>query len=177
MKRLLPYIKRAEELELEEPLASFYCRTYVVENLLKDPSLQSIALDHLTKAESLKVRIQVQDLKSAGPKLFEDFCLAVYSSAEEAISVSPADAAMRFYFAALFFDVLTQFGPLKPELEDKRARARRLVMELRQGGGRQEQQPRDLVAAAGRDLDNNDKMAAIAKLKEALRILETTSAS
>ncbi len=51
-------------------------------------------------------------------------------------------------------------------------------MELRQGGGRQEQQqPLDLRAAAGRDLDNNDKLAAIAKLKEALRILETTSAS
>lgn len=176
MKKVLPYIKRADELEQEEPLASFYCRTYAVEQLLgtTEPSLQSMVLEQLEKAEGLKSMRLPEDLIAAGgPQQFRDFCARVYASADEALAERDGEAtelAMRFYFATLFYDVLTQFGALSDEDESKRVRARRLVLDIKRGVHNDDaySHERQLLGEAMNLLTCNDKAAAVAKLRDAL---------
>ncbi len=169
MKRLTPYVKRADELQVEEPLASFYCRTYVVEQLIagNDPSLQSLALDQLEIAENLKSSSLPADINTnGGPERFRLFCQEVFEAAEN----STAEAT-RYYFSSLFFDVLTQFGPLSVEDEAKRAKARRMVVDLRRPGLFLEE--RKSLGEAIKELEKGAKQSALEKLKEVIRNLET----
>ena len=176
MKRYVPYVKRANELEAEDPLAAFYCRLYVVEQLvaLKDPSVQGLAVEQLDKAEALRTTVLPADVNVSGPSQFGQFCDSVYAAAEEADETSvPTEQAMRYYFASLFYDVLTQFGPLDERREAQRARARRLVVELKRGSATNFSEERAAIAAALADLDRTDKAAALARLKDAVLGLES----
>lgn len=174
MKRLTPYIKRADELQAEDPLASFYCRTYVVEQLiaLNDASLQALALDQLELAENLKSSSLPPDINTnGGPEQFKLFCQEVFEAAEASASdTGAAEAAMRYYFSSLFFDVLSQFGPLSTEEEAKRTKARRMVVELRRGGTFFDE--RRILGETIKDLERGAKDAALDKLKEVIRKLE-----
>ena len=69
----------------------------------------------------------------------EEFCIGVFANADRAdrdSAVQPPDIALasRFYIAALFFDVLTQFhadGQLPPDLEQKRKYAKYRTIQIR----------------------------------------------
>jgi vacuolar protein sorting-associated protein VTA1 len=139
-KKLLPYLKRADELESREPLASFYCRLYVAEQLMKtrvagDADTDAALIHVLDEAEKLKPSLG-PDLTVQGPIAFQQFCRELFDAALEGESagIEPTAAAMKYYFASLFLDVLTQFGELTQELEEMRTFARNKVVQLRRGG-------------------------------------------
>ena len=83
-----------------------------------------------------------------GPIQMEEFCLSVFANADKAdreSEIQPPDVALasRFYIAALFFDVLTQFhsgGQLPPDLEQKRKYAKYRTIQIRN------RQPLEVVA-------------------------------
>ena len=86
----------------------------------------------------------------------EEFCLSVFSNADKSdreSPVQPPDIALasRFYIAALFFDVLTQFhsgGQLPPDLEQKRKYAKYRTIQIRN------RQPLDVVEEEQPTLDS-----------------------
>lgn len=135
-KRLVPYLKRADELESREPLAAFYCRIYVAEQLMSQRSQESDAalMVVLDDAERLKP-VLGPGLSAEGPLAFDQFSREIFDAAVEAESsgLDAVSLATRFYFSSLFFDVMTQFGPLPPDVEEKRSYARSRVMQLRRG--------------------------------------------
>ncbi|KAI5432884.1 hypothetical protein KIW84_020264 [Lathyrus oleraceus] len=123
-KLLLPYLQRADELQKHEPLVAYYCRLYAMERGLKIP--QS---DRTKTTNSLLVSLMKQlekDKKSIqlGPEdnlYLEGFSLNVFGKADKQDRAGRADisTAKTFYAASIFFEILNQFGPVQPDLEQK----------------------------------------------------------
>lgn len=167
-KRLLPYLKRADELEAREPLASFYCRLYVADQLLtqRSPESDAALMAVLDDAERLKPGLG-PGLSTEGPQAFEQFSREIFDAAVEAESagLDAVALATKYYFSSLFFDVMTQFGPLSTELEEKRSYARSRVMQLRRGGVVRWAEVRARLQAAAQGADAEDA----GRVREALR--------
>ncbi|KAL6909848.1 hypothetical protein ACP4OV_001507 [Aristida adscensionis] len=123
-KGLLPYLQRADELQKHEPLVAYYCRLYAMEKGLKIPQKE-----RTKTTNSLLISIMNQlekDKKSLtlGPDdnlHLEGFALNVFSKADKQDRAGRADlnTAKTFYAASIFFEVLNQFGPLQPDIEQK----------------------------------------------------------
>ena len=177
LKRLIPYLKRADELEIREPLAAFYCRLYAAEQLMKarspgDHETDAALISILDEAEKLKPGLGA-NISSEGPQAFEQFAREIFDAALETESAGQVDAAAlatRFYFASLFFDVLTQFGPLSPELEEQRNFARAKITQLKRGGVKWAQL-RVLLQSAREAADAEDAARAREALRGALDLL------
>ena len=138
-KRLLPYLRRAEELDPHEPLAAFYCRLYVAEELMKsrasgDRSCEDLLVQVLDTAEAMKGDLAV-NISDDGPRLYEEFCRQVFESAkqEEMDGVTGNMLATRYYYATLFFDVMGQFGALPSDIESARNLCRQKIMQIKRG--------------------------------------------
>ena len=171
-KKLLPYLKRADELETREPLASFYCRLYVADQLMKirtsgvsDPELDTSLINAIDEAEKLKPSLG-PNVATQGPVAFELFCREVFDAAIEGEASSDNQAAAsKYYFASLFIEVLTQFGPLTHEFEEMRTFARNRVLILRKGTGSVKwEQVRSLLIEASAAVDAES----VTKLKQVL---------
>ncbi|GLU23833.1 hypothetical protein SLE2022_398090 [Rubroshorea leprosula] len=123
-KLLLPYLQRADELQKHEPLVAYYCRLYAMERGLKIPNGERTKT---TSALLVSLMNQLEkDKKSLklGPEdnlHLEGFALNVFAKADKQDRAGRADlnTAKTFYAASIFFEILNQFGPLQPDLEQK----------------------------------------------------------
>ncbi|XP_051133538.1 protein HOMOLOG OF MAMMALIAN LYST-INTERACTING PROTEIN 5-like [Andrographis paniculata] len=123
-KLLLPFLQRADELQKHEPLVAYYCRLYAMERGLKIPQQ-----DRTKTTNSLLVSLMGQlekDKKSLklSPDDYlyvEGFASNVFAKADKQDRAGRADlnTAKTYYAASLIFEILNQFGPLQPELEQK----------------------------------------------------------
>ncbi|XP_022151301.1 protein HOMOLOG OF MAMMALIAN LYST-INTERACTING PROTEIN 5 [Momordica charantia] len=124
-KLLLPYLQRADELQKHEPLVAYYCRLYAMERGLKIPQGERTKT---TNALLVSLMNQLEkDKKSLnlGPDdslHLEGFALNVFAKADKQDHAGRADlnTAKTFYAASIFFEIISQFGPLQPDLEQKR---------------------------------------------------------
>ncbi|KAI5065230.1 hypothetical protein GOP47_0019925 [Adiantum capillus-veneris] len=123
-KVLLPYLQRADELQKHEPLVAYYCRLYGMERGLKIPvkertkTTNAILVSLMNQLEKDKKTVQV----SPEDNLYvEGFALSVFAKADKQDRAGRADltTAKTFYAASIFIEVLHQFGPLQPDIEQK----------------------------------------------------------
>ncbi|GMI63782.1 extensin-like, homolog of mammalian LYST-INTERACTING PROTEIN5 [Hibiscus trionum] len=123
-KLLLPYLQRADELQKHEPLVAYYCRLYAMEKGLKIPNSErtkttnSLLVSLMNQLEKDKKTVKL------GPEdnlHLEGFALNVFSKADKQDRAGRADlnTAKTFYAASIFFEIINQFGPLQPDLEQK----------------------------------------------------------
>ncbi|XP_050219252.1 protein HOMOLOG OF MAMMALIAN LYST-INTERACTING PROTEIN 5 [Mercurialis annua] len=123
-KLLLPYLQRADELQKHEHLVAYYCRLYAMEKGLRIPQSERTKT---TNALLISLMNQLEkDKKSLnlGPENnlhVEGFALNVFGKADKQDRAGRADlnTAKTFYAASIFFEILNQFGPLLPDLEQK----------------------------------------------------------
>ncbi|XP_057978082.1 protein HOMOLOG OF MAMMALIAN LYST-INTERACTING PROTEIN 5 [Malania oleifera] len=123
-KLLLPYLQRADELQKHEPLVAYYCRLYAMERGLRIPQNERTKT---TNALLISLMNQLEkDKKSLklGPEdslHLEGFALNVFAKADKQDRAGRADlsTAKTFYAASIFFEILSQFGELQPDLEQK----------------------------------------------------------
>ncbi|XP_022734631.1 protein HOMOLOG OF MAMMALIAN LYST-INTERACTING PROTEIN 5-like [Durio zibethinus] len=123
-KLLLPYLQRADELQKHEPLVAYYCRLYAMEKGLRIPNSERTKT---TNALLVSLMNQLEkDKKSLklGPEdslHLEGFALNVFAKADKQDRAGRADlnTAKTFYAASIFFEIINQFGPLQPDLEQK----------------------------------------------------------
>ncbi|KAJ6845200.1 MAMMALIAN LYST-INTERACTING PROTEIN 5-like protein [Iris pallida] len=123
-KLLLPFLQRADELQKHEPLVAYYCRLYAMERGLRIPPKERTKT---TNALLVSLMNQLEkDKKSInlGPEdnlYVEGFASSVFTKADKQDRAGRADlnTAKTFYAASIFFEILTQFGDLQPDLEQK----------------------------------------------------------
>ncbi|XVF03771.1 hypothetical protein REPUB_Repub05bG0021900 [Reevesia pubescens] len=123
-KLLLPYLQRADELQKHEPLVSYYCRLYAMEQGLKIPNSErtkttnSILVSLMNQLEKDKKSLKLGPEDSLH---LEGFALNVFAKADKQDRAGRADlnTAKTFYAASIFFEIINQFGPLQPDLEQK----------------------------------------------------------
>ncbi|TDH65123.1 uncharacterized protein CCR75_008914 [Bremia lactucae] len=135
-KSLLPFIRRAEELDRdtsrpESKLIAYFCRQYAMELGIKlrenDPSNEST--DYLL---SLMDRLEYEKNKlpefsqEEGKEICEDFALEIFSKAddEDQTGMANKSTARTFYAAGTFFDILNQFGEISDDTLEKRRYSR-----------------------------------------------------
>ncbi|GMJ15982.1 extensin-like, homolog of mammalian LYST-INTERACTING PROTEIN5 [Hibiscus trionum] len=123
-KLLLPYLQRADELQKHDPLVAYYCRLYAMEKGLKIPNSERTKT---TSALLVSLMNQLEKDKKTvklGPEdnlHLEGFALNVFSKADKQDRAGRSDlnTAKTFYAASIFFEIINQFGPLQPDLEQK----------------------------------------------------------
>ncbi|XP_047342566.1 protein HOMOLOG OF MAMMALIAN LYST-INTERACTING PROTEIN 5 isoform X2 [Impatiens glandulifera] len=123
-KLLLPYLQRADELQKHEPLVAYYCRLYAMERGLKIPqnertkTTNQILISIMNQLEKDKKSLT---LNPDDQLHLEGFALGVFSKADKQDRAGRSDlnTAKTFYAASIFFEVLTQFGELQPDIEQK----------------------------------------------------------
>uniref|UniRef100_A0A1J3HHE5 Protein-like protein OF MAMMALIAN LYST-INTERACTING PROTEIN 5 n=1 Tax=Noccaea caerulescens TaxID=107243 RepID=A0A1J3HHE5_NOCCA len=123
-KILLPYLQRADELQKHEPLVAYYCRLYAMEKGLKIPQSErtkttnSILMSLINQLEKDKKSL---NLSPDDNMHVEGFALSVFAKADKQDRAGRADlsTAKTFYAARIFFEILSQFGPVPPDIEQK----------------------------------------------------------
>ncbi|GAV85865.1 DUF605 domain-containing protein [Cephalotus follicularis] len=123
-KLLLPYLQRADELQKHDPLVAYYCRLYAMERGLKIPTSErtkttnSLLVSLIKQLEKDKKSLKLTPEDSLH---LEGFALNVFAKADKQDRAGRADlsTAKTFYAASIFFEILYQFGPLQPDLEQK----------------------------------------------------------
>eukprot|EP00743_Colponemidia_sp_Colp-15_P002257 GILK01002446.1.p1 GENE.GILK01002446.1~~GILK01002446.1.p1 ORF type:complete len:358 (-),score=51.13 GILK01002446.1:267-1295(-) len=131
LKPILPYLRRAEELDKHQPIVAYYCRLYAVQEGLKlrtaipkpdSDKITAFILDQMTLLETQKKSIALEN----GAQDMENFALDVFARADEedrSGNITKA-TANKFYVASLFMDVLQQFGDLQIDIAEKRRYAK-----------------------------------------------------
>ncbi|KAL0914789.1 hypothetical protein M5K25_015168 [Dendrobium thyrsiflorum] len=123
-KLLLPFLQRADELQKHEPLIAYYCRLYAMDRGLKIPQKErtkttsSLLISLMNQLEKDKKSLKL------GPEdnlYVEGFASNVFAKADKQDRAGRADlnTAKTFYAASIFFEVLTQFGELAQDIEQK----------------------------------------------------------
>ncbi|KAL3673325.1 hypothetical protein V7S43_001041 [Phytophthora oleae] len=131
-KTLLPFIRRAEELDRdtsrpESKLIAYYCRQYAMELgiKLRENDASNDATDYLL---SLMDRLEDEKNKlpdftqEEGKEICEDFAMEIFSKAddEDRAGMANKSTARTFYAAGTFFDILNQFGDISEDVVEKR---------------------------------------------------------
>ncbi|EEY66038.1 vacuolar protein sorting-associated protein VTA1 [Phytophthora infestans T30-4] len=131
-KTLLPFIRRAEELDRdtsrpESKLIAYFCRQYAMELgiKLRENDSSNEATDYLL---SLMDRLEEEKNKlpdftqEEGKEICEDFAMEIFSKAddEDRAGMATKSTARTFYAAGTFFDILSQFGDLSEDVVEKR---------------------------------------------------------
>ncbi|CAI5741427.1 unnamed protein product [Hyaloperonospora brassicae] len=131
-KPLLPFIRRAEELDRdtsrpESKLIAYYCRQYAMELgiKLREHDASNEATDYLL---SLMDRLEGEKDKlpeftqEEGQVICEDFALEIFAKAddEDRAGIANKSTARTFYAAGTFFDILNQFGDASDDVVEKR---------------------------------------------------------
>ncbi|ERN01624.1 protein HOMOLOG OF MAMMALIAN LYST-INTERACTING PROTEIN 5 [Amborella trichopoda] len=135
-KLLLPYLQRADELQKHEPLVAYYCRLYAMERGLKiNPKERTKTTNALLVSLMKQLEKDKKSLK-LGPEdnlHVEGFALNVFAKADKQDRAGRADlnTAKTFYAASIFFEILTQFGELQPDIEQKQKYAVWKAAEIR----------------------------------------------
>lgn len=123
-KLLLPYLQRADELQKHEPLVAYYCRLYAMERGLKIPQSERTKTTNALLVSLMKQLEKDKKSIQLGPEdnlYLEGFALNVFGKADKQDRAGRADlnTAKTFYAASIFFEILNQFGPVQPDLEQK----------------------------------------------------------
>ncbi|CAI5730728.1 unnamed protein product [Peronospora farinosa] len=131
-KTLLPFIRRAEELDRdtsrpESKLIAYFCRQYAMELgiKLRENDTSNEATDYLL---SLMDRLEGEKEKlpeftqEEGKEICEDFAMEIFSKAddEDRTGIATKSTARTFYAAGTFFDILHQFGDISEDVQEKR---------------------------------------------------------
>ncbi|KAK8602823.1 hypothetical protein V6N13_085025 [Hibiscus sabdariffa] len=128
-KLILPYLQRADELQKHDPLVAYYCRLYAMEKGLKIPNgertrttnaLLVSLMNQLEKCSMILVLCRIRSRPEDNLHL-EGFALNIFAKADKQDRAVRADlsTAKTFYAASIFFEIINQFGPLQPDLEQK----------------------------------------------------------
>jgi Vta1 like len=176
-RRLIPFLKRADELRDSNSLASFVFRIFLIEKLVQSQAPESLILEQLDQAEILKSEFEDMTGEERTAK-FEELTLSVYQEAEEELSHPEGNSpdanaiAMKFYFASLFFEVLGHSKKLSDDLSGKQSRCKQIVVELR-GGISSGNRPRSLILASLKYLDSGNKEKCIETLRNVIQVLSS----
>ncbi|XP_039171801.1 protein HOMOLOG OF MAMMALIAN LYST-INTERACTING PROTEIN 5 isoform X1 [Eucalyptus grandis] len=123
-KALLPYLQRADELQKHEPVVAYYCRLYAMDRGLRIPQGERTKTTNALLNSLIKQLEKDKKSLTLGPEdslHLEGFALNVFGKADKQDRAGRADlnTAKTFYAASIFFEILNQFGPLQPDLEQK----------------------------------------------------------
>ncbi|GKV38726.1 hypothetical protein SLEP1_g46608 [Rubroshorea leprosula] len=123
-KLLLPYLQRADELQKHDHLVAYYCRLYAMERGLKIPNSERTKTTNALLASLMNQLEKDKKSLKLGPEdnlHLEGFALNVFAKADKQDRAGKADlnTAKTFYAASIFFEILNQFGPIQPDLEQK----------------------------------------------------------
>ncbi|KAJ6333294.1 hypothetical protein OIU77_009208 [Salix suchowensis] len=123
-KLLLPYLQRADELQKHEALVAYYCRLYAMEKGLRIPQNERTKTTNSLLISLMKQLEKDKKSLKLGPEdnlYLEGFALNVFGKADKQDRAGRADlsTAKTFYAASIFFEIITQFGELQPDLEQK----------------------------------------------------------
>ncbi|KAF4320470.1 hypothetical protein BBO99_00002621 [Phytophthora kernoviae] len=131
-KALLPFVRRAEELDRdtsrpESKLIAYFCRQYAMELgiKLRENDASNDTTDYLL---SLMDRLEDEKNKlpdftqEEGKEICEDFAMEIFSKAddEDRAGMASKSTARTFYAAGTFFDILNQFGDISDDIVEKR---------------------------------------------------------
>ncbi|XP_038685297.1 protein HOMOLOG OF MAMMALIAN LYST-INTERACTING PROTEIN 5-like [Tripterygium wilfordii] len=120
-KLLLPYLQRADELQKHEPLVAYYCRLFGMEKGLRIPQSErtkttnALLVSLMNQLEKDKKSLKLSPEDSLH---LEGFALNVFAKADKQDHAGRADmnTAKTFYAASIFFEILSQFGPVQPDV-------------------------------------------------------------
>ncbi|KAI4340033.1 hypothetical protein MLD38_024909 [Melastoma candidum] len=135
-KALLPYLQRADELQKHEPIVAYYCRLYAMDRGLKIPASNRTKTTNSLLNSLIKQLEKDKKSLNLGPEdnlYLEGFALNLFGKADKQDRAGRADlnTAKTFYAASIFFEVLNQFGPVRPDLEQKRKYAAWKAVDIR----------------------------------------------
>eukprot|EP00457_Paulinella_chromatophora_P011922 gb/GEZN01012090.1/.p1 GENE.gb/GEZN01012090.1/~~gb/GEZN01012090.1/.p1 ORF type:complete len:318 (-),score=60.40 gb/GEZN01012090.1/:54-1007(-) len=125
-KSINKYLIQAKKLATANPVVSYYCRMHAVKVGMKlqpkkgsaEEKLLSQVISDLEKQHEVVNGVSKEDAKSR----VEAFALAVFKAADDndRAATPTKQTAVMFRDAFLFMDVVSQFGPLSPEVQGKR---------------------------------------------------------
>ncbi|XP_057831012.2 protein HOMOLOG OF MAMMALIAN LYST-INTERACTING PROTEIN 5 [Cryptomeria japonica] len=123
-KLILPFLQRADELQKHEPLVAYYCRLYAMERGLKIPAKERTKTTSALLVSLMKQLEKDKKSLTLGPEdnlYVEGFASNVFAKADKQDRAGRADltTAKTFYAASIFFEILSQFGEVQPEIEQK----------------------------------------------------------
>ncbi|KAF5727933.1 vacuolar protein sorting-associated protein VTA1 [Tripterygium wilfordii] len=123
-KLLLPYLQRADELQKHEPLVAYYCRLFAMEKGLRIPQSERTKTTNALLVSLMKQLEKDKKSLKLSPEdslHLEGFALNLFAKADKQDRAGRSDlnTAKTFYAASIFFEILNQFGPVQPDLEQK----------------------------------------------------------
>jgi len=139
LKRVQPYLKRAAELDDDQPIIAHYCRVYALETLVmarqtgeSNTELDALMMQTFNVAEACKQRLDL----SNGPATMEAFARAAFENADVADRSGKVDGRIpsQFYIASLFIEALAQFHNrvLPPDLAELSRYAKQRAVHVRE---------------------------------------------
>lgn len=141
LKKYLPFVKRAEELERavdrDSKVVAYHCRLYVVvkgskEDGASDPTSQAFLLSQMDILEKIKPTLGLSNSQSSFESC-KNYAMKVFTQADEEDRMGVADKATvkLFYYAGSFFDVLDQFQDVDlAEVNEKKLYAKYRASEI-----------------------------------------------
>ena len=120
---LLPFLKRAEEVERVDALVAYYCRMRAAEEGLalddRAPETTELLGEVLGKLEAAKEGLELEH--EADRMHCEGFAMSIFEKADRADRAGAASlgTAKAFYASSVFMEVCRQFGELDADLEAK----------------------------------------------------------
>eukprot|EP01114_Cavostelium_apophysatum_P008280 TRINITY_DN2065_c0_g1_i2.p1 TRINITY_DN2065_c0_g1~~TRINITY_DN2065_c0_g1_i2.p1 ORF type:complete len:368 (-),score=75.81 TRINITY_DN2065_c0_g1_i2:57-1160(-) len=133
MKPTAPFLVHAQQLEKVDPVMSYYCRYYAVQQGIKlrtanpDNESKKFLISIMDKLEAQKQSLGAKlEEPNMGEPYVQRFALRVFGMADDEDRAGNATkkTALNFYSASQFIEVLTQFGPLPPHLLEKQKYAK-----------------------------------------------------
>jgi vacuolar protein sorting-associated protein VTA1 len=134
LKKVTPYIRRAEELDrdkanAESRLVAYYCRQYAVHSgisLAQSPASKTALGSILNDLEKEKVAMSAFT-REESKFLCTQFAMKIFqkADAEDRAGQAGKNTAKSFYAAASFMEILQQFYTDEDESEEERKRGRR----------------------------------------------------
>ncbi|KAM0788760.1 hypothetical protein ACM66B_002851 [Microbotryomycetes sp. NB124-2] len=128
LKALSPYLARAKELTSVEPVISYWCTYYALQQAIeiesKDADSNNYLLALMDKLEQMKEQLKDKDTvtdDAAASAYVENFAIKVFAQAdnEDRAGKSNRMTAKKFLAAANFLEVLAVFGDMSSEISEK----------------------------------------------------------
>ncbi|KAK9865203.1 hypothetical protein WJX84_002950 [Apatococcus fuscideae] len=164
-KILLPILKRADEVQQQEPKVAYYCRLYAVHQALsfekRQPDIDGIVMVLMSKLEQDKQKLQLSDTDE---QHCETFAQLIFNRAEKRDQAGrwDQDTIRAYYSASYFIEICKQFGELPPDMAQMQKFAAWKASDLRKAirEGR-DPTPRSLPSATVPSGDLDDSMPGV----------------
>ncbi|EPS42939.1 hypothetical protein H072_3062 [Dactylellina haptotyla CBS 200.50] len=129
MKAIAPFVTKAKQMEKADPVVSYYCYVYAVQqalakNLTKTPEGMSYTSQVMDTLEQRKAELAENEAVTdelVGKIYVEQFANLIFGNAEKAQNARRCtkQTAETFMAAAAFLELLKIFGDLDPEVSQK----------------------------------------------------------